>query len=158
MAFVPKRTVPYQQYVLKKSYSLASILKSQNYTTNAIHCYYPQGYNRNLAYPRLDFSTFWSINNLEDIDYIREYPSDISTYKNIIRLYENKAENEKLFNFTLTMQNHGSYTDEEFNNSVIAENGQYPKLNQYLSLIKIADNALEYLIDYFLINLNLLLY
>ena len=149
MAFVPKRTVPYQQYVLKKSYSLASILKSQNYTTNAIHCYYPQGYNRNLAYPRLDFSTFWSINNLEDIDYIREYPSDISTYKNIIRLYENKAENEKLFNFTLTMQNHGSYTDEEFNNSVIAENGQYPKLNQYLSLIKIADNALEYLIDYF---------
>lgn len=149
MAFVPKRTVPYQQYVLRKSYSLASILKEQGYTTNAIHCYYPQGYNRNLAYPRLGFSTFFSINELKDLEYIREYPSDLSTYKNIIDLFENKKDGEKLFNFTLTMQNHGSYTDENFQNTIIAENGQYPKLDQYLSLIKIADEALEYLINYF---------
>ena len=47
------------------------------------------------------------------------------------------------------MQNHGSYTDEYFENTIIAENGEYPKLNQYLSLIKLADNALEYLLNYF---------
>ncbi len=149
MAFVPKRTVPYQQYVLRKSYSLASILKEQGYSTSAIHCYYPQGYNRNLAYPRLGFDQFFHIDTLKDLTYIREYPSDLSTYQNIIDLYENKKENEKIFNFTLTMQNHGSYTDQEFPNTIIAENGQYPKLNQYLSLIKIADDALQYLIDYF---------
>lgn len=149
MAFVPKRTVPYQQYVLRKSFSLASILKEQGYITKAIHCYYPQGYNRNLAYPRLGFDTFYSMNELENLEYIREYPDDLSTYKNIISLYENKDENEKLFNFTLTMQNHGSYTDENFQNTVIAENGEYPKLNQYLSLIKIADESLKYLLDYF---------
>ncbi len=149
MAFVPKRTVPYQQYVLRKSYSLASILKEQGYNTNAIHCYYPQGYNRNLAYPRLGFNSFFHINNLKDLEYIREYPTDLSTYKNIIDLYENKKDDEKMFNFTLTMQNHGSYTDENFQNSVIAENGIYPKLNQYLSLLKIADSALEYLVNYF---------
>lgn len=149
MAFVPKRTVPYQQYVLRKSYSLASILKEQGYITNAIHCYYPQGYNRNLAYPRLGFDSFYSMNELKNLEYIREYPDDLSTYKNIISLYENKKENEKLFNFTLTMQNHGSYTDENFPNTVIAENGEYPKLNQYLSLIKIADESLKYLLDYF---------
>lgn len=149
MAFVPKRTVPYQQYVLRKSYSLASILKEQGYITNAIHCYYPQGYNRNLAYPRLGFDAFYSINELEDLEYIREYPDDLSTYKNIIKLYESKDENKKLFNFTLTMQNHGSYTDENFVNTIIAENGEYPKLDQYLSLIKIADQSLKYLLDYF---------
>ena len=149
MAFVPKRTVPYQQYVLRKSYSLATILKSQGYSTSAIHCYYPQGYNRNLAYPRLGFDKFLSINTLDDIEYIREYPNDISTYKNIIKIYENKKPDEKIFNFTLTMQNHGSYTDENFDNSVVAFGGEYPKLNQYLSLIKIADSALEYLINYF---------
>lgn len=149
MAFVPKRTVPYQQYVLRKSFSLASILKEQGYSTKAIHCYYPQGYNRNLAYPRLGFDTFYSINELENLEYIREYPDDLSTYKNIIKLYENKKDGEKLFNFTLTMQNHGSYTDENFQNTIIAENGEYPKLNQYLSLIKIADQALEYLLNYF---------
>ncbi len=149
MAFVPRRTVPYQQYVLRKSYSLASILKEQGYITSAIHCYYPQGYNRNLAYPRLGFETFYSMNELENLEYIREYPDDLSTYKNIINLYENKKDDEKLFNFTLTMQNHGSYTDENFQNTVIAENGEYPKLNQYLSLIKIADESLKYLLDYF---------
>ena len=149
MAFVPKRTVPYQQYVLRNSYSLATILKSQGYTTSAIHCYYPQGYNRNLAYPRLGFNSFLHINTLKNLEFIREYPSDLSTYKNIIDLYENKSEDEKIFNFTLTMQNHGSYTDENFTNTVIAEDGQYPKLNQYLSLIKIADESLKYLIDYF---------
>ena len=149
MAFVPKRTVPYQQYVLRKSYSLATILKSQGYSTSAIHCYYPQGYNRNIVYPRLGFDRFLSINTLDDLEYIREYPNDFSTYKNIIKIYENKKPDEKIFNFTLTMQNHGSYTDDNFDNSVIAFGGEYPKLNQYLSLIKIADNALEYLINYF---------
>lgn len=149
MAFVPKRTVPYQQYVLRNSYSLASILKQQGYNTTAMHCYYPQGYNRNIAYPRLGFNSFYHLYTMHNLEYIREYPSDLSTYNNIIELYEKKGENEKLFNFTLTMQNHGSYTDENFQSTIIAENGQYPKLNQYLSLIKMADSALEYLINYF---------
>lgn len=149
MAFVPKRTVPYQQYVLRRSYSLATILKEHGYNTNAIHSYYPQGYNRNLAYPRLGFNSFYSIHNLRDLEYIREYPSDLSTYQNIIDIYKSKNDGEKLFNFTLTMQNHGSYTDETFKNTVIAGNGIYPKLNQYLSLIKLADEALEYLVTYF---------
>src|SRR5699024_4112380 len=92
---------------------------------------------------------FLHINTLKNLEFIREYPSDLSTYKNIIDLYENKSEDEKIFNFTLTMQNHGSYTDENFTNTVIAEDGQYPKLNQYLSLIKIADESLKYLINYF---------
>ena len=148
MAFVPKRTVPYQQYVLRKSYSLASIFKELNYSTTAIHCYYPQGYNRNLAYPRLGFDKFYSMYELKDLTYIREYPDDISTYKNIIDIYENKGD-KKMFNFTLTMQNHGSYTDEKFANTVTAEDGQYPKLNQYLSLIKIADESLKELLTYF---------
>lgn len=148
MAFVPKRTVPYQQYVLRKSYSLASIFKELDYSTTAIHCYYPQGYNRNLAYPRLGFDKFYSMYELKDLTYIREYPDDISTYKNIIDIYENKGD-KKMFNFTLTMQNHGSYTDENFANTVIAEDGKYPKLNQYLSLIKIADQSLKELLTYF---------
>ena len=148
MAFVPKRTVPYQQYVLRKSYSLASIFKELDYSTTAIHCYYPQGYNRNLAYPRLGFDKFYSMYELKDLTYIREYPDDISTYKNIIDIYENKGD-KKMFNFTLTMQNHGSYTDETFANTVIAEDGKYPKLNQYLSLIKIADQSLKELLTYF---------
>lgn len=149
MAFLPNRTVPYQQYVLRKSFSLATVLKEQGYTPSAIHCYYPQGYNRNIAYPLLGFESFHSIVNMIDLSYIREYPDDYSTYKNIINIYEKKSPDEKMFNFTVTMQNHGSYTDENFINTVIANNGDYPRLNQYLSLIKIADDSFKYLVEYF---------
>ncbi len=149
MAFVPYRTVPYQQYIFRPSYSLASILKDYNYSTSAIHCYYPQGYNRSVVYPLLGFETFKHIYSLNDLNYIREYPDDLSTYKNIIEIFENKSENEKMFNFTLTMQNHGSYTDESFPSTVVVGNGEYPRLNQYLSLIKISDDSFKYLVDYF---------
>jgi phosphoglycerol transferase MdoB-like AlkP superfamily enzyme len=114
-----------------------------------MHSYYPQGYNRNIVYPLIGFDKFLHMNNMKDVKYIREYPDDLSTYKNIIDIYENKEPGKKMFNFTLTMQNHGSYTDSNFENTIIAEDGQYPKLNQYLSLIKIADESFKYLIDYF---------
>ena len=149
MAFVTKRSIPYQQYVLRKSYSLATILKSQNYSASAFHIYYPQGYNRNLAYPRLGFESFLSMNDVKDIEYIREYPSDMSAYKTIIDLYENRDLDKNFFNFTVTMQNHGSYTDENFENTVVATGGEYPKLNQYLSVLKITDSSFKYLINYF---------
>ena len=149
MAFVPYRTVPYQQYITRKSYSLATLLKEQGYSTYAMHSYYPQGYNRNIVYPLIGFDKFLHMNNMKDVKYIREYPDDKSTYDNIIDIFENKKEDEKIFNFTLTMQNHGSYTDESYTSTIIAENNEYPKLNQYLSLIKETDNSFKYLLEYF---------
>ena len=49
MAFMPHRTVPYQQYIRKKSYSLATTLKAQGYVANAIHPWYGSGYRRNIS-------------------------------------------------------------------------------------------------------------
>ena len=149
MAFVPYRTVPYQQYITRKSYSLATLLKEHGYSTYAMHSYYPQGYNRNIVYPLIGFDEFLHLNNMENVTYIREYPDDKSTYDNLISIFENKKEDEKIFNFTLTMQNHGSYTDESYAPTITAENNEYPKLNQYLSLIKETDNSFKYLLEYF---------
>ena len=73
----------------------------------------------------------------------------MSAYKTIIDLYENRDFNKNFFNFTVTMQNHGSYTDENFENTVVATGGEYPKLNQYLSVLKITDSSFKYLINYF---------
>ena len=150
MAFVPERTIPYQQYITKKSSSMASILSDLGYKALAMHCYYPQGYNRSVVYPLLGFKQFFHIQNMKDLTYMREYPDDISTYKNIIKLYEEKQENEKLFHFTVTMQNHGSYDFASFEPKItIQGTDEFPKLNQYLSLIKESDKAFEYLINYF---------
>ena len=50
----------------------------------------------------------------------------------------------KIFNFTVTMQNHGGYTDEyeNFTSDVYVEEFESPALNQYLSLMKISDEEL----------------
>lgn len=109
------------------------------------------GYKRNAIYPLLGFENTKFMNDLEDLNYLRgAYPDDISTYKNIISIFENKESDEKIFNFTLTMQNHSGYDFEGFEETVqyIGE-GEYPKLNQYLSSIKESDKAFEYLINYF---------
>ena len=66
MAFVPYRTVPYQQYITRKSYSIATLLKEYGYSTSAIHSYYPQGYNRNIVYPLIGFDKFLHMNNMDN--------------------------------------------------------------------------------------------
>lgn len=150
MAFMPYRTVPYQQYIRKPSYSLASTLKSQGYTANAIHPWYGSGYRRNAIYPLLGFDSFESIETLDDLEFLRTYPTDLSTYKHIITQFENKSEDEKIFNFTVTMQNHSGYDLLGYDSTVFLTNIENcPRVEQYLSVIKESDLALEYLINYF---------
>lgn len=150
MAFMPHRTVPYQQYIRKPSYSLATILKEKGYTTNAIHPWYGSGYRRNAIYPLLGFDSFESLETLNDLEFLRTYPTDLSTYKQIIKQFENKKDGEKIFNFTVTMQNHSGYDLPYYDSTVfLTDIDNCPRVEQYLSLIKESDIALEYLINYF---------
>lgn len=150
MAFMPYRTVPYQQYIRKPSYSLATTLNAQGYTANAIHPWYGSGYRRNAIYPLLGFDSFESLETLENLEYIRKYPTDLSTYKEIIKQFESKSEDEKIFNFTVTMQNHSGYDLEGYESTVfLTDIENCPRVEQYLSVMKESDKALEYLINYF---------
>lgn len=149
MAFMPYRTIPYQQYIRKRSYSLATTLKSQGYTANAIHPWYGSGYRRNAIYPLLGFDSFESIETLDNLDYLRKYPTDLSIYKYVTEQFENKSENEKIFDFVVTMQNHSGYDLEGYDSTVfLTDIDNCPRVEQYLSVMKESDNALEYLINY----------
>ena len=60
----------------------------------------------------------------------------------------------RLFLFNVTMQNHGGYESayENFDQEIWLTGdleGKYPKTDQFLSLMKASDDALEYLIGYF---------
>ena len=150
MGFMPHNTVPFQQYIKTPSYSLATVLKSQGYTATAIHPWHAVGYRRNAIYPLLGFDSFDSIETLENLKYIRNYPSDLSTYKNVIKQFENKGENEKIFNFTITMQNHSGYDYKKYKSNIhLTDIENCPNVEQFLSLIKQSDSALKYLINYF---------
>ncbi len=151
LGFLPEGSVAYQQYLDSKEPSLASYLKKLGYSTIAMHPYYPDGWDRSRVYPLLGFDEFLSKDDLQTgAKKIRKYISDETCFEKIISLYENKGE-DPLFVFNVTMQNHSGY-DEEFDNftsDVEVTGGTSKALNQYLSLLKQTDSALEKLIDYF---------
>ena len=58
-------------------------------------------------------------------------------------------EEEPLFLFGVTMQNHGGYDVPGFESTVTLTGQAYPDAEQYLSLLRETDRAVEYLIRYF---------
>ena len=64
---------------------------------------------------------------------------------------EKKEEGTPLFVFNVTMQNHGGYSDtyDNFTPDITVEGVESTPLSQYLSLVRLSDQALEKLISYF---------
>ena len=149
MAFMPPRTIPFQQYIRHRSPSLVWTMRELGYTTSAIHSWYGAGWRRTSVYPLLGFETFYPMEALPDLEFIRMYPSDLSTYREIIRIFEDREEGERIFNFTLTMQNHSGFDVADFEHTILLEDIDAPRAEQYLSLVRLSDYALEYLIEYF---------
>ncbi len=153
MAFLPSGSIPYQQYVLEETSSLASILKAQGYDTKAFHPGDRGSWNRDKAYPLMGFDSFKSIEDM--IVDIREahggYVSDESNFDQIIKDFEECDNDKPLFYFNVTIQSHGGYEDTSYQNtvSIIDHEGEYPMAEQYLSLVKETDDAFYDFIEYF---------
>ena len=151
-AFLPSGSKPYQQYVDSEQTALPSILKSYGYRCVAVHPGNRDAWSRDTAYPYLGFDEFIDVSSFDvDRTLIHRLTSDVSTYDQLIYEYENRQEGEPLFLFGVTIQNHGGYEDENFQTTVRVKEaaGEYPQTEQYLSLTKKSDEALEYLLDYF---------
>lgn len=151
MAFLPSGSVAYQQYMSEEPYSLVSTLKERGYTCLAMHPYYSTGWSRNKIYPKMGFDEMYFIDDFDKSKIMREYITDEELYNGIIKQFEEKEEGEKLFVMSITMQNHGGYTDtyRNFTNNVQMTNGYYSDVNQYLTLVNESDKALEKLVTYF---------
>lgn len=156
LQFLPVGSVAYQQFIRSSIPSIASQLSDYGYTSIAMHPYNASGWNRNTVYDLFGFDEKYFLPSFKNPEIIRKYVSDRTTFDKIIERYENKAEDERLFFFDVTMQNHGSYTKsfENFTPDVKISNAKGPKTylkatEQYLSLVKITDEAFEDLVNYF---------
>ncbi len=151
MAFLPSGSVVYQQYITDTPTSIVSNLKNYGYTCVAMHPYYETGWSRNAVYPNLGFDEMHFIDDFDQTKILREYVTDQELYESIIERYESRAANEDLFIMSISMQNHGGYTEKynNFNEEVRLLGLNYPDVDQYLSLVHESDKALEYLISYF---------
>lgn len=147
-------TVPYQQFVIKDSYSTVGIFKEMGYHATAIHPYYKSGYNRERVYPYLGFDEFYSFDDFINPKLSRDiYITDEESYSKVIQVFEeNQKINQPVFVFNVTMQNHGEYSTGYYNEDRIkipGKEGQFPDVEEYLTLIKESDDAFRGLIDYF---------
>ena len=154
MAFLPEGSVPFHLYVTDGAPNLGAQMKALGYRTVFLHPYLASGWNRRAVYQDFGFDEIYFQDAIEDPDYMRGYITDQSDYENLVRLYEEKEPGEPLFLFNVTMQSHSAYnvpwTGLERTVWLTGDlQGRYSTVDQYLSLLRQSDLALEYLIDYF---------
>ena len=161
LGFLPFGSVPYTQYVNADLPSVADVLRNQSvpYYTVAYHPYYAAGYRRTAVYDHFGFDeVIFEDNFREDFpkeDIIRDYLSDSADYRRVEEFYEDfrSRSDAPWFCFNVTIQNHGGYTqtfDPAPEDQVYVTNFEAPEsFNDYLSLIKISDDAFRELIEYF---------
>ncbi len=156
LAFLPDNSVPYQLFLRSPVAGLTQMLKDQGYSpAYALHPYYNTGYSRYKVYPLMGFDHFYTSDDFSVFtDTVNYHITDEEDYRKIIDLYEkNRNEDSPFYLFNVTMQNHGSYdgTLYETGNEIQIEGSlsYYSRVEQYLNMIKMSDEALKYLVEYF---------
>lgn len=150
MAWLSENAVPYQQYIRADAYSMVSYLKGRyDYHCVAMHPYLSSGWNRPAVYGYMGFDEVHFLEDFPQKDLLRGYVSDREMFESVIAAFEQHRQ-QPLFLFGVTMQNHGGYSSEDFVPGVSLPQELYdPEAEQYLSLIRETDRAVEYLIQYF---------
>lgn len=173
MMYMPSNCYAYMQHVKGPVDSMASYLKQFGYQAVAMHPFYEVCWKRNSIYNFMGFDDFvsgedmaageaglyvsadrWEKGFGDNVEYDRTLISDSFFYKQIIDQFENRT-SDHIFIFGVTVQNHSpyEYEGEDFETDVHVLNDApplgYPHAEQYLSLIKDSDEALEELITYF---------
>lgn len=149
---VSTRYVPFTPYVTAIYHNIDSICrcaKDDGYETVAFHPYVADNWNRTNVYPRIGFDNYYSIDDMDSYTVANWACDDISDFnkiKNIIETRENPV-----FLFNVTMQNHGGFL-EPYNKKMLINDeslNKYPEAKTYLSLIKLSEEAIANLVDYY---------
>ena len=173
LGYIGAGKYPYSTFSLDDVDSLAAQFKRLGYHTTAIHPNYASNWNRNKVYPAWGFDEFLDIDDFggfpernvdgtkksetpTGVPYFHSGVSDQATYEKTLELLA--ADDAPQFIFDVTMQNHGSYNQNNipkdklthytptgvYENPTFAETPE--RLNEYLSCIAESDRALEWFV------------
>lgn len=153
MAFFPYGSIPYMQFIHGETYSLVSELKQEGYLCVATHPYLDTGWSRPTVYQDFGFEQITFEESYPKKDLLRGYISDDEMYDYVTKQYDRLSKAGNVFLFGVTVQNHGGYVNrrEMLENTVYLrdKSGEYPDVDQYLTLLQRSDQAIEKLIYYF---------
>ena len=93
--------------------SIAYVLKEKGYATHAIHNHEATFYNRNQVYPNLGFDDFTSLEYMPAVDTTpQNWAKDAVLEDQILKALDATPDQED-FVFTVTVQDHGKYPDQQ---------------------------------------------
>lgn len=150
-AYVPYHANVYRLYTRTATNSIVQVFNNMGYTTVGMHPYHAKNWDRLRVYPQLGFEETYFLEDLDWGETVRGLVSDRAYVSKVIERFESRDEDEKMFIFGVTMQNHSDYTWEGLEQTVqvVGLDQDYPDVNQYLSLLQLTDKAIEDLITYF---------
>ncbi len=156
MGYLPSGSIPYQQYIKTEKTTLVEQFKDLGYSTVAMHPYGASGWDRDEIYKLFGFDEMYFKDSAHPDfagkDTLRKYISDSGLYSKIYDVYEAKDENEPLFVFAVTMQNHSGYSDKNTGFTPYINVRGLEKnysVSTYMSLVRESDKAFEELVEYF---------
>lgn len=136
-----------------KTNSYVSYFKEQGYVTEAMHPMYGSFYNRYTANINMGFDEYYNYENFYSSIQKVWFVSDSTFFGTITdRLEEVNKMGEAYFNFSVTYQNHGPYSDETSCGTYIKNKGYsdsaYNTFSCYLQGIKNTNSALKDLVSF----------
>ena len=153
MALMPAGTNVYRQFIREAPNSIVELFGHAGYSCVAMHPYFAGSWDRDRIYPLMGFDEMYFQDDLEWGETVRKRVSDSAFADRVIDRFEACGPEEKLFLFGVTMQNHSDYDydkpDFTADVSVQGLENEYPDVDQYLSLVRLTDEAVGKLIDYF---------
>ncbi len=140
-------STPYDTFISSDVKALPAVMRSLGYRSIAMHPEVARNWSRDEGYPLLGFDEFYHLYSMQNTEKLRSYVSDEAFYREVDLILD--QEDTPLFLFGITMQNHGGYEYENFDEpiQILSPSGEYPLATQYINLIHESDRAFEEFID-----------
>ena len=152
--YLAPNVTPFYSLDTTEANSIARFLKTKGYTTLATHPAPGSNYGRTKGYADLGFDKSIFAEEYTDVQHFgsRMFATDSSMYKNVIRWYEAMGDGPR-FAYLLTIQNHGGYVFNKTEENTVNVTKDYDentkKVNEFLSCMRLSDDAFKNLIGYF---------
>ena len=143
LLFYTGTPIPYETAIRQDVPALPGLLAQLGSGTVAMHPNEGIVWSREQVYPKLGFGRSVFLADYENTDMLRRYVSDQANYSQVLRVLEEADGPQFLFN--VTIQNHGSYEEENFAdlNALLDSRTGCSQTCQYLTLVKESGAALK---------------
>lgn len=143
LLFYTGTPIPYETAIRQDVPALPGLLAQLGSGTVAMHPNEGIVWSREQVYPKLGFGRLVFLADYENTEMLRRYVSDQANYSQVLRVLEEADGPQFLFN--VTIQNHGSYEEEDFAdfNALLDSRTGCSQTCQYLTLVKESGAALK---------------